>query len=255
VLKRTEWNGPLVVGKYNVWGYDALFPDRFAQFIGHSIKAKKRVIDTVQPGLRYRPVFRMLRCKYAMFPEEEERAPRTFDDALPRFLVVHACQVAQSKEGALELMDDPAFDPAQTVVLEQQPVPTPRPASGNATIRVRGGDTDHTKLDVTLDSPGILVVTDSYAKSWRVRSLDDNPPQPEYNVLPANYTLRAVPLAAGHHEIVMEYAPPGYVYGRWISLAATAGFAIVCGIWLIRRRTATANAQPTTTASDPSSSS
>ena len=240
VLKRTRWNGPLAVGGYNVWGSDALFPDRYAQFIGHTLNIKHRIYDFVIPGLRYQPAFRMLRCKYAMFPEEKNRPPRVFENALPRFLVVHAYEMAADREAVLEAMDDPAFNPEEIVVLEQQPVPSPAPAAGGDSIRVHAGDTDHTNLEVTLESPGILVVTDTYAKSWRVRALDAEPPQLKYDLLPANYTLRAVPLAAGHHRIVMEYAPPGYVYGRWISLAACVCFVAACGLWLVRVRKAKA---------------
>lgn len=71
-----------------------------------------------------------------------------------------------------------------------------------------------------------------------MRPLDDDSPQTAYDLVPANYVLRAVPLAAGHHRIVMEYAPPGYVYGRWISLAACVSFVAACGVWFVRARTA-----------------
>jgi len=236
VLKRTRWNGPLAARGYSIWGSDALFLDRYAQFIGHTQNLKSRVVDTVIPRLRYRPAFRMLRCKYVMFPEEEKRAPREIADPLPRFLVVHAYQVVPNKEAVFEAMDDSAFDPKRMAVLEQQPVPSPLPAAGGETIRIRSGDTDHTVLEVTLEEPGLLIVTDTYAKSWRVRSVQEIPPQARYDVLPANYTLRAVPLAAGEHRIIMEYAPAGYVYGRWISLAACACFAVACGVWFVRAR-------------------
>jgi uncharacterized membrane protein YfhO len=53
--------------------------------------------------------------------------------------------------------------------------------------------------------------------------------------MPANYCLRAVPLQAGHHKILMEYAPRGYRIGRWISIVAAAGWLAALG-WLLARK-------------------
>jgi uncharacterized membrane protein YfhO len=53
--------------------------------------------------------------------------------------------------------------------------------------------------------------------------------------MPANYCLRAVPLQAGHHKILMEYAPRGFRIGLWISIIAAAGWLAALGGLLARK--------------------
>ena len=40
--------------------------------------------------------------------------------------------------------------------------------------------------------------------------------------MPADYTLRAIPLSAGQAPILLEYMPDGFRIGRWISIVAAA---------------------------------
>jgi len=60
--------------------------------------------------------------------------------------------------------------------------------------------------------------------------------QTSYQVLPADYTLMAIPLARGSHLLRLEYAPPGYLLGRWISLAAVAAYLLALGLYLWQPR-------------------
>jgi len=54
-------------------------------------------------------------------------------------------------------------------------------------------------------------------------------------VMPANYCLRAIPLAAGHHRLVLEYLPRAFVIGRMMSLVAVAGYLGLFA-WHVRKR-------------------
>ena len=47
----------------------------------------------------------------------------------------------------------------------------------------------------------------------------------------------AVALSAGDHSFRLEYAPPGYLIGRWISLAALIVYLLAVGLMLVRPRT------------------
>ena len=60
--------------------------------------------------------------------------------------------------------------------------------------------------------------------------------QRRYEVMPANYVLRAIPLSAGHHRIRLEYLPAGFVVGKWISLVSCAAYLGGLGWYLLRRR-------------------
>jgi uncharacterized membrane protein YfhO len=73
--------------------------------------------------------------------------------------------------------------------------------------------------------PSILLVTDSFDDGWRVRALEPGP-QSEYQVLPADHALRAVPLAKGKHHFVMEFRPISVPIGFALSVFTLCAMAI-----------------------------
>ena len=64
--------------------------------------------------------------------------------------------------------------------------------------------------------PAILLVTDNYAQGWKASGLPGSSQQ-QYEVMPANYCLRGIPMAAGTHKLLLEYVPPGWLAGKRIS--------------------------------------
>ena len=63
-------------------------------------------------------------------------------------------------------------------------------------------------------------------RGWRALALPGSS-QARYDVMPANYCLRVVPLAAGHHLLRVEYAPAGFRLGRVVSILALAIFLVL----------------------------
>ena len=102
-------------------------------------------------------------------------------------------------------------------------------------VRLLDESTDHLTLEVELDHAGILVITDSYARDWRTVALPGSAAS-EYQLLPANYVLRAVPLAAGFHRIRVEYEPLAYRAGAWTSGLSGVFYIAACAVWWKRRR-------------------
>ncbi|QDT89380.1 YfhO family protein [Gimesia algae] len=68
-------------------------------------------------------------------------------------------------------------------------------------------------IEASLTAPGYLVVSDIYYPGWTAR-IDNQ----ELPVLPADYSLRAIPLPAGKHQVELSFMPPGFQIGRLISL-------------------------------------
>jgi uncharacterized membrane protein YfhO len=97
---------------------------------------------------------------------------------------------------------------------------------------VRQG-TDYLEIEADVAAPSVLLITDAWTPAWRARSLPGSSAS-DYEVLPANYALRAVPLGAGKHHLRMEYAPAGFRIGLLVS--ALAWLAWVAGFVLLRRR-------------------
>ena len=105
-------------------------------------------------------------------------------------------------------------------------------AGNSYTIMDRVGD--HLTIKANLAAPAILLITDNYSRGWRVRSLTPSF-QSKYEVMPANYTLMAIPLAAGGHLLRVEYRPRSFVIGAWVSAIAWLGFGGLLSFVFIRR--------------------
>jgi uncharacterized membrane protein YfhO len=76
-----------------------------------------------------------------------------------------------------------------------------------------------------------LLITDNYSRGWHVRALEPGPQQ-EYQILPGNFTQIAIPLAVGHHHLMLEYLPTAFRIGRAVSIASILVFLALCGIGL-----------------------
>jgi uncharacterized membrane protein YfhO len=143
--------------------------------------------------------------------------------------------VERERAKIFAVMNSANFDPRQEVILEQEPVPQPVPASETGFARILESSTDHLTIEAQLKSPAILLVTDSYSKDWKARPLPDSSQQ-NYEVLPANYCLRAVPLGTGKHRFRLEYLPAAFVVGRWVTVISLVGyFGWLLWWWMSRR--------------------
>lgn len=155
---------------------------------------------------------------------------------LPKALLVGSYRVLPTRESMFAAIKDPAFDPRQSVLLEVPPEVQPA-ASVQGTVKLLSEGSDELTLQADLDQAGILLVTDLYSPSWRVESLEPGT-QDHYQLLPANYILRAVPLQAGHHRLRFYYDRSWLHAGMLLSgiglLLTLAGGLLPH--WLSRRR-------------------
>jgi hypothetical protein len=207
----------------------------------------------------YLPIYKMLRCRYSIFPA----IPAQVHDILPHVALMRNYLLLTKRDDIFETLIDPGFNPSRQVILESRPDPEPAPSAQPGYAAVVDSGTDYLVIEAETDQPALLLVTDDYSAGWRARPLEAGPsttaqgrpepfdvahgpepveghdrmggPQSRYEVMPANYCLRAVPLQAGHHKILMEYAPMGYRIGWWISIVAATGWLVALG-WLLARK-------------------
>jgi uncharacterized membrane protein YfhO len=98
-------------------------------------------------------------------------------------------------------------------------------------VELADSSTDHLTIRAELPHAALLLITDSYSAGWRATPLPGSI-QRSYQVLPANYVLRAIPLAAGSHRLRLEYAPLAFRAGVWVSLASLIVYLMFCGWWI-----------------------
>jgi hypothetical protein len=248
--------------KYAIWGYDPVILDRYSQFVSFAASGDKRAFDPVLMDAAIQGVdpmvasihelknytfhsnpnrikgdttlFALLRCRYFIVNPGEWNVPASYwfiGGDLPRFFFSNAYSVHATKKAIFDEMKKDTFEPGQRVLLESEPVPKPAElGEGNelsGSINVVSETTDSIELDIQVDRNTLLIITDSYSKNWRVVALA-NSVQAHYDVMPVDYTVRGIPLAAGTHRFVLEYAPKSYTVGRWISVGGLLFYVLCC---------------------------
>jgi hypothetical protein len=118
--------------------------------------------------------------------------------AYPRAWVVGAYRVASSEE-TLALMANGEVDLRHSVILDHKPALEPAPGDSAAVTMTRSTPRE-ADFDVTLDRPGIVVLSEVYYPDWKA-AVDGAPAE----VLRANHVLRALALPAGRHHVVFTY--------------------------------------------------
>ena len=233
-----QFNRVHCAGGYEIWGNEAVIPAQYVQFLLRTIQFKHQ-IDTRGPDpvadAELSPLLSMLRLKYVVTGDGTLQAAPGGFAPLPRFLLVGAYRVIEGLSETFDAMEAGPFDPSREVILERAPEPPPAPDVGSGKVKVLSASTESAVVEIDTPTPAILINTDSYAPGWRARPLKPGP-QPAYTVLRANGVIRAVPLAAGKHTILLEYAPASYRIGRWVSCISAAVFAGVAVANAGRRR-------------------
>jgi hypothetical protein len=223
-------------GMLDVWGYDQVVLLRYAQFMAAVQGFNPALASADVPMVQAHPLLGMLRCLYTleMTAEKDPRAivRRVGGRQLPRALVLGRAEVHATLDGRFRRMFDGNWDPGQVVLLEEPALPLPSEAAAGAEVRVSDLDTDRMMIEVEMPGPGVLLVTDSYSAGWVALGVHDGVER-EYDVVPANHTLRALVLEAGRHKIEMVYRPTAWTVGVWIT-AAAAGVWVGWGCWSLR---------------------
>ena len=225
------------LGAEDAWGYDPAMPSRWAGLVGNLLGADPRAGDFVVRTLQPSPVWSMLRVRQALPPTQTLN-----EEPMPRVALIDDAVVVNGPKESLAAVLDPSFDPRRRVVLESQPNPAPRPgATGTVEVTRR----EPSRLEITAETrlPMILLITDAYSAGWRVRSLM-GAGRVTYDLLPANHALRAIPLGAGRHNLILEYAPPSVATGLWISAIAWIVFGIGAVVLIARRLLAARRVHP-----------
>jgi hypothetical protein len=230
-------NSVMSRGAYAIWAYDPIIVKRYAEFMaftqGKDPDETTQYLTVIQEW-PFTTLYPMLRCRFFFTLSGDTATVWNVHNPMPQALIVYDYMLEPERDHAFRTMKDKSFDPRRRVLLEEEPVPVPSRTGSGGEVRVARQTTDEIELEVDLTKPGILLVTDVYSKGWTARAVIPGP-QSEYRILPANYCLRAVPLVAGHHHILMEYRPAAAIAGRWLSGVSLLIFVSVSG-WLLRCR-------------------
>ncbi len=221
-------NSAMSIGAFDIWGYDPDVVRRYAEFITWTQGGDPNDATLYVKFTRFDPLYAMLRLRYvfAWHANKLEKAEAPIPP-MPHLQLISNYQVLQDRDAIFSALHSESFDPTREVILEREPEPKPSPDGNAGTARIVKSSTDALTIEANVNRPAILLITDLYTPNWRVVSLPGSA-QSKYQLLPANYILRAVPLAAGYHRLRIEYAPLGFAIGKWVSLVAAILFLGAC---------------------------
>jgi hypothetical protein len=159
---------------------------------------------------------------------------------LGRLELIAAHQVKVGRDAVLDAMGAPSFDPLKQVILEREPDPVPVAGATQGRAKIVREGTDFMEIEADIASPSVLLVTDAWAPAWRAVALEGSAAG-RYELMPANYALRAVALDRGTHRLRLEYAPSEFKLGAIVSALAWAAWLLAVS-FLWRRRGGTSGA-------------
>jgi hypothetical protein len=219
VLQLANTNNGFLIGASELWGNNPTVLRRYAEFMTYSQGGDPDHATQYIAFTKLSPLYSLLRFRYAFVPASDGyHVAEGSVPPLPHALLVSGWKMPGDRDAIFAALSDPGFDPRQTVLLENAPTPAPEPgAKGTATVL--SSQPDGLTIEADTDKPAILLITDLDATGWRVEALPGSA-QPSYQLMPADYILRAVPLQSGHHRLRLVYAPRALPEGVAVSLLA-----------------------------------
>ncbi|MGD1086301.1 MAG: hypothetical protein ABSA47_16315, partial [Verrucomicrobiota bacterium] len=229
-IQHSNPNAAMTAGALDIGGDDPTGLLRYRRFLNFSegLDPDKAPVGAA-PKFFDGKALRMVRFRYG-FPEGERNWVQ-FDDGLPHLLLVDHFRLITNYHQIFATLTNSDFKMDQEVILESQPTPLPRPAPQKGTVKLLASSTDWLEIEANVPAPCLLLITDSYSSGWRARALPGGVPA-QYQIMPANYCLRAIPLPAGLNRLRVEYSPSGFRVGRVVSLLSLALFLSLSGLAL-----------------------
>lgn len=219
-----------------ITGFDPIMLRRYVELITAS---QGPVPKHVTPDLtitRNTPVFKLLRVRNAYVQTQQGiRLIPLQNDVLPRFLVAYNYKVFTDRDTLLRELTNETFNYSRDVLIETQPNFLPQESSNQYRINVISSSSSCWTVEVQTTAPGVLLMTDSYAKGWQARPLIGSV-QGSYDLVPADWSMRGILLnTPGRHVIEIKYTPPGLALGIAITLA-TLIILVVLTVLAVRNR-------------------
>jgi len=241
-------NHPMLAGASTAAGYDIFLDGRYARYLN---RAAGRDADTYLSYVHVRRYTRLIdhlgvefvltgsplrggRSRTMSGFERFEPVARhggvliyRNPSPAPRAVIVHRAELAESEEQVLALMESPSYDLRDAALVERD-VGELEPAAGAEHVAITVYEPNRVEIEVEASSRGLLLLSDTLHPGWSA-TVDGN----EAPLFRANYVMRAVPVTAGAHTVVMSYMPGSFVAGAIVSLLAIAALV---GAALVRRK-------------------
>ena len=233
------WNLGALYGLHDVRGYDGMTPRRMEQLVGPGTVGplgNGGMDVTISPEL---PLFDFLGIRYVL-AAPGALAPRAGMDlvydgidgrvyrnerALPRAFVVHRRRCVDDAGQRRLLHGHDVNLRAEVLIAHCAKAPAPGPPGRVATAELVAHQPQLVRIRVETDSPGYLILTDTWFPGWRA-TIDGRPAR----VLRANYAFRAASIDPGRHEVIFQYTPASFRVGALVGAASAGALLVLLGV-------------------------
>ena len=240
----------------DIRGYDGVDPLRFIEALSLTDEAgvpdgleyartmwfvpEIRLEQSAKQSFRIHPALDMLNLRYLILADGTAEASPDFAAnglavfenhfAMPRVWVPERVRKLDSSRAVLKAMTPWDFDPAgESMVTDAIPESLPEMCSGKATLTEENPQL--LKIQVAMDTTGLVVVSDRFAEGWRATVDGQDAP-----MVCVNHVLRGVFVTPGHHTIEMRYLPTQFAVGVRV-LCISAAVLVLMTCWSLWRRT------------------
>ncbi len=166
----------------------------------------------------------------SVFPGEEVNAfVYRFEDSLPRAWMVYDAAVTADAGTAFDLIQQPGFDPVETVILTDPVLAgldsTAAPEQ-TPTVEIERLSSSELAFSVNTAADGILVISEWDLPGWQA-TMDGV----EVPLLTADFALQGLHVPAGNHQIALTYGGRDAYCGLLIALLTLLISAVLAWRW------------------------
>lgn len=233
VLNMMSPDASLALRTEGIWGYDPFVLKRYAQLLAYSQGVNPGEVTQNLSFNRAGKILELLRCTKVFIPTEKGIQEQELSSDFPRFFLAGHAILASGREEVFSAIE--RADLRNQVVLEKWPQPAPAESTPVGYVKVLKNSNHCWRLKVRTDRPALLVNTDAWSVDWRAKALPGSV-QKNYQVLPADYAIRAVPLEAGLHFLELNYWPRAWGWAILVSVLTLLGVSFLLGFPKLYKR-------------------
>jgi len=141
---------------------------------------------------------------------------------LPKaWLVTRAEQVTDHAE-RLKRLQEPAFNPLKTALVESPPQLALAAAENPGSVRLLQYEGEQIRLTADIATNCLLVLGEKYHQGWKA-TVDGR----QQLIVPVNHILRGLYLTPGKHTVEFRFDPLPFKIGKWLTLGSLTLFGLI----------------------------
>ncbi|QTA81893.1 Bacterial membrane protein YfhO domain-containing protein [Desulfonema limicola] len=243
-------------GIEDIGGYTSVLPPRYGEFIYLSQFGSNSSPPKINKSVSIifnkfgSPLLDLINTKYLLFPPNINPALKQLKlvykgeiniyenlNVFPRMFIVPGYQLATSKQETYKLLGKYSRnDFINKVILESQPEAhfiiddKISYTEMKSSINLISYSPNRIKIKTSSKYNGFLIISDNYHPGWKA-VIDGKPSE----ILQANYIMRAIPIKAGKHNVILEFKPVIMITGWIITIIGWSLLIIIIGIFVIKK--------------------